>query len=213
MWTAIRRNRHLSDEELVAVCLPDAEPAEWRERRAAHLGSCPHCHERLARTSEFLEQLRTAATEAADAAFPPELLALQRQRIARRLERAGTHLGPARVLRFPAMFCGTGRHDARRRWIAAAALAGLVAGLVVGRLVYPMLPAGIDAVSIVRSARSTAGAPQPGSAAPASASSRHVADEAFLMELEAALNERRIGDLRALDALTPTVVEIAANVR
>ncbi len=83
------------------------------------------------------------------------------------------------------------------RWLAAAAAAGLVAGLAAGRMLLP----GFDTVH-------EADAPQfavtaaPPMLMPA-AVPLHVEEEEFLAEMETVLTNRRVPELRALDDLTP----------
>ncbi len=105
-----------------------------RNRNLDHLHGCPACARRY---NEFVHQMagvREDAVAEADAVFSPARLELQRQQIMQRLEHAAH---PARVIPFPSpgpqnlsMFTGV----QVRRWIAAAAAAGLLIGLTVGRM-------------------------------------------------------------------------------
>ncbi len=75
-----------------------------------------------------------AARAAADAAFTPAALDRQRQSI---MERIGKLGAAARVLPFPAGPAATSRPAvpaADRRWVLAAAAAGIILGIGVGRL-------------------------------------------------------------------------------
>lgn len=128
----------------------------------------------------------------ADAAFDARRLTRQRAAIARRVaQRAlGVH---ARVLRFPGAVVRTAAAHPWRRWVAAAAVTGLVAGTVAGR--FLPLTGSSDRVARVGSAPSVRIAPATLRMSPG--------DEAFLLEFDAALSGRPGAPLRALDALTP----------
>jgi len=119
---------------MIAVYI-GAEPRFGRRNRTvAHLQGCAACTHRY---QEFVEQMADVREEAlleADAVLSPARLELQRQQILQRLEHA-TH--PARVIPFPSpssqnlsLFTGS----QVRRWIAAAAAAGLIIGVTVGRM-------------------------------------------------------------------------------
>jgi hypothetical protein len=161
----------------------------------------PHRHgcltdEALAVLVAEMDDATSAAAAEADAHFPAERLERQRNAILRRLEH-GRAMG--RLLRFPAPArrpVPTG--PSHRRWIAAAAAAGLLLGIFTGRYV------GVDrprfAVRADRSSATTAPAvtvAAPGLGAP------HAADEVLLGEVDTALAHHRSVELRALDALTP----------
>jgi len=81
-----------------------------------------------------LDAYRAAAWAEADAHFDERALEAQRLRILQRLEQAGQR---AKVLPFPGSVSG-GRPSASisRRWISAAAAAGLLIGLVTGQLLH-----------------------------------------------------------------------------
>jgi hypothetical protein len=89
-----------------------------------------------ARMTEALDAYRAAAHAEADGYFDERALEAQRVRILARLEQAGQR---ARVLPFP----GAGATPRlgpshSRRWISAAAAAGLFIGLVTGQLLHVM---------------------------------------------------------------------------
>lgn len=127
-------NRHLSDADLAEVWT-DASHNETHGATGAraHLLDCAQCRTRYADFTTWLDGIKTDARADADDAFPPERLAAQQAQILRRLETAGR---PARVIAFP-RFTGpvSARHPNRQRWIAAAAAAGLLAGIGLGQLV------------------------------------------------------------------------------
>jgi hypothetical protein len=83
-----------------------------------------------------LDGLRAAAHAEADALFDEAALETQRASILQRIEVAGQR---ARVIRFPgvpAVLRPSGVHS--RRWVSAAAAAGLVIGLITGQLLHVM---------------------------------------------------------------------------
>lgn len=161
----------------------------------------PHHHGRL--TDEALAALvaemddaTSAAAAEADARFPAERLARQRHAILRRLE-YGRTMG--RLLRFPAPARRpVPTRPSHRRWIAAAAAAGLLLGILTGRYV------GVDRPRFaVRADRSSAAIAPAVTAAAPGFGTPHAADEALLGEVDTALARHRSVELRALDALTP----------
>jgi hypothetical protein len=128
-------SRHLSDADLAEVWTDASLAAETRGAAGArsHLLDCAQCRTRYTEFTSWLDGVRADARADADEAFPPERLAAQQAQILRRLETIGR---PARVIAFP-RFTGpvSAGHPGRQRWIAAAAAAGLVVGIGLGRLV------------------------------------------------------------------------------
>jgi len=208
---------HPADNQLIDAYFAQGEIEEGAapvEAARRHLESCPSCARRYQLISEPLERLREQAVSAADAVFTNERLNTQREHILHRLEAAER---PARVIPFP--FASAGRHAGggvriMKRWVAAAAAAGLLVGLGLGRLATPVTPQA-PRTSLVAANRAIqaqpAIRPAPGSSAPAIGS--HTGDEAFLSALDEAVNRRvSIAELRAIDALTPHVREATAAV-
>ena len=159
----------------------------------AHVRACAPCRARAGRWEFSLDDLGQALRAEADRQFPDSELARARAAIGRRLRGAPR----ARVLHFPiAPLTQPGRHRLpgaeARRWVAAAALAGLVVGALGGRLVPAVHH---------QSAQARPASPAPG--LPVSAPASNTSDEAFLVELDAALVSRGATPLTALDALTP----------
>jgi hypothetical protein len=125
---ALLRRGHLSDRGLVEA---------WQSgSRPPHLDRCEICLTRVVELTRWLDDVRDAAVQEADAAFPPERLAAQHAQIFRRLE----HLDrPTRLLAFPGASQTAGGHehegDRHRRlwpgWIAAG-VTGVAAGLILG---------------------------------------------------------------------------------
>ncbi len=124
--------------------LDDAAFADlWTERLAlggsesgrpaeAHLRSCSECRTRYAAFCSWLETIRSDAHAEAAEVLTTERLTTQQAQIVRRLEGL-EH--PARVILFPRFTRPiAARPSARRSWIAAAAVAGLVVGMGLGQV-------------------------------------------------------------------------------
>jgi hypothetical protein len=179
---------HLSDDQLLESYVLAVDEG--------HLSACGECRARFDNLVRALDELREDAVSEADAVFTTERLHEQRERIIRRLERHGH---PADVLTFPSRL---GSHQAARRllgparrWVAGAAVAGLVAGLFLGFAVDRR----VGSISARR-----AGNP----AAPAAAwnwqqASAEPQDEQVLTEIEDVLaGPHRLLEMRVLDAMT-----------
>jgi len=186
--------RYLADRGLAALDASDEAPLR-------HLAHCPACEARYRAVRAAFDETREAAIADAEAACSADRMERQRERILRRVD--ALQSGP-RVLPFPA--AGQNGHAAAqprvfRRWVAAAAVAGLLVGLGAGRIVFN----GGDS-------RTTADARQ--QIAPASAPARqaptmralHVdsglSDDQFLSEIEMATAAPRTRELRAIYAFT-----------
>lgn len=213
IWPTRRRARHVSEHVLLALLRDDGLAVREREAASAHVQACGTCADRHARLAAFLQNVDAAASAAADEAFPPERLAAQRQRIMRRLERLLGREGPARVIPFPAVARGLPRRvPGAQRWIAAAAAAGLLVGVGAGR--YADLRRTAETLTVERPAAPAiaqpTGAP---TIARAGSAADVLAEETFLLEVEAALGALQVAELQALDQLTPRVRDIAVNIR
>lgn len=163
---------------------------------ASHVASCERCQRAAADWRTVGLHLREDLVEEADAAFTGERLAHQRAEVMRRVRGGG-----ARVLRFPAPATPAGPRPRifgadLRRWIAAAALVGLVVGTLAGRfLLDPHGPQASDASRRATEAQAGPSLPR--------LTGLPVSDEAFLVELDAAVHSSSPRALRAIDALTP----------
>ncbi len=183
-----------------------AEPRFGRRNKTlAHLHGCPACARRY---HEFVHQMADVREEAlveADAGFSPARLDAQRAQILARLE----HIAhPARVIPFPAaatqnlaMFTGT----QVRRWIAAAAAAGLIIGLTVGRMA-DLRPASVS------NAAARVSAPAPPAVEPARpAAEPRLNDDELLSRAEQVQAEMPLpASLEVLGAMTP-ITEVAVT--
>lgn len=162
---------------------------------AAHLDSCAHCRRQRDRLAVQLDATRVAARAAADAAFTPSDLDRQRRSILDRIGRLGA---AARVLPFPAAPPAASRQaapTADRRWVLAAAAAGIILGIGVGRL-----PGG----SPVTPSPTPSPAARVAVVEPVIDSRR---DDRLLSDVEELLTREIRPEFEALDGLTPITYE------
>lgn len=205
----ISRAHHLHDDHLFDCYLAERSGEAIDPPTAEHLADCPACAARFAELADFMDVVRAEGETEADAIFTPERLRAQQQHIARRIEHVGRH---ARVISFPGQVVrgtmgGTTTRTASR-WIAAAAAAGLFVGLAVG--------AGYEWGTHARPRSSTvardASSARPAYFAPVGTRGNNTAqiasDDAFLSDLEVALERPRTRELLAYDAFTPHVREV-----
>lgn len=192
--TLLRRG-HLSEDALVAAWYSGECPA--------HLDACDLCAERALEVSRWLEQTRELGMAEADAAFPIERLAAQQTQILRRLEQLDR---PSKLLSFPrAAAAAPGHHDFVSHehrhfagWIAAAAAAGLILGVIGGRLSVWQ-----PSQQSVRTA----------AAAPKAPDAQRAADQRADLLLESEVSQPQIHSLSALDTMTPQVTVARASSR
>lgn len=185
----ILRQGHLSERTIVDAVMSGNRPA--------HLDRCDICASRAVDLSRWLDDTREIGLESADAAFPPEQLAAQRAQILRKLEQLDE---PSRVISFP-------RHTARvdepasgRRvaasWVAIAAAAGLIVGVVGGQVSARLAAPPASAAD--------ANLAEPPVSEPAVANNRaslkHDYDDALTLR-----------SLEALDEITPRLVQTSAR--
>jgi hypothetical protein len=188
-----RRMRHLSDEDLLALIESATSDV--------HLDGCERCATRHAELLCLIAEIDVVHAEA-DAAFDDERLLHQRTHILRRLDRNN---GPARVLRFPAAADGERimhvMSAAGRRWVAAAAIGGVLVGIFSGRLLTRQTDS--DPADSMRLSRGVATA-RPANSGIVPADLRSLSrDEILLEEVDAVLSQPRITELVAIDAITP----------
>ena len=182
---------------------------------AEHVATCGECSGRYAAIVEMLGTILAESAAEADEVFTVDRLRRQQHQILRHLE----HLGhPARVLSFPGRIGETiGSRSLRvaPRWLAAAAAAGLFVGVAVGGA---FVPGGLRRTAMPKRSSSTPAASSLSYAGsgPTSAptTSRDVLDDdAFLSDLELALERSSPGELVPLDALTPHLRGISTLLR
>jgi hypothetical protein len=198
--------RHLSDDRLIELCVLDVVSSAEQQ----HLSGCARCDARRTQLQHLLDEVSESASAAADAAFPPERLDRQHARILARLQHEGR---PARVIVFPA---GHQPHEPvvsrtrpASRWIAAAAVGGLVVGAIAGRFGhdYSFGRPGASRVIVAR----TAEQPElraPGTTGAIREVAASVSDDEFLNQIEIAIDAPATAALQPLDDLTPRAWEV-----
>ena len=203
----IARALHLHDERLFGSYLAERAGEAIDPPVADHLADCADCSARYAELVRFLDDLRADGDAEADAVFTPERLRAQEQHIARRLEAIGR---PARVISFPGRMAGPHmRVSSARgvaRWIYSAAAAGLVIGVGLGAFYEAewRMMSQRRQTSVIARQRDT----RPTSVATAGINpATEASDDAFLSELDVALDHPRTRELQPFDALTPHVRE------
>lgn len=203
------RSTHLNDDRLFQCYLGARTGDALDARDADHLSECESCTERYRSLVGFMDGLREDGEAEVDAVFSEDRLAAQRAQIMRRL----THVHrPARVISFPGHEPASVAAGAARvppRWLAAAAAAGLFIGVGVGGYLGPAAFGTSAPAMQVASAPRVAPSPAVRASVPVAAPD----DDAFLLQLDAALASPQLRELQAFDALTPHVREIGALVR
>lgn len=190
----MRTRKHLSDDRLVEVCVDRAPTCD----EDAHFTACEECRTRRARLDLLLDDVQHAVASEADAAFSEHRLAAQHAKILHRLEQDGR---PARVIAFPA-FQGSERRPLRSRpaarWIAGAAAAGLIVGMLAGHLAHDM-PLGRPSRQPVVQATAARSKPNP----VFRTVNTTVSEEELLGAIESAIDGPTLAVLRPLNELTP----------
>jgi hypothetical protein len=206
-----RYHEHLTDTELLEFGLLHGagQGHDGGSRRfvtpgvADFVGGCPECETRLQALTAMLAADRLEAEAEADRVFTSERLAEQRAQIRHKLEQAER---PARVITFPAERRPPSAptwHPGR--WVAAAAVAGLLVGLTAGRMVdRPEVP-GFERWASQQSA--PASMPLADESRLTASSEPALNEERLLGEIEDAIVFRRVSELEALDAFTPRAAE------
>ena len=200
-------HQHLIEERLFECYLTQRAGERLDPPSAEHLADCEPCAARYADLAAFMDGLQTEGTAEADAVFTPDRLKLQHQRIVERL----LHVAhPARIIRFPGRrsvdfvrrSMTTSTSHGSSRWIAAAAAAGLFIGVAVGatynygahsRPPQAFLPQAVAPLQIP---------------AVLADNKQSAADDAFLSDLEVALERPHTRELVAFDAFTPHAREV-----
>lgn len=199
--------RHLDENALIRRYLADRGLEVLNradEPLLRHLAQCAPCQARYRTACSALDEGRELSIEHADAAFAPDRLARQRERIMRRVE---AHAHGPRILPFPATAPADRAPFHTRvvmRWAAAAAVAGLVVGLGAGRFLR------FEDVTnwAVRHARADATAGRPSSPRPTPVlravgpAPVLAGDDDFLSQVDLAVSEPHTAELRAIYAFT-----------
>jgi len=192
---------HLSDDRLAEVCLQTA-PSDVDRR---HLEHCESCSRRRAALAGFLQEVADVARADADAVFTPQHLERHRDRILGLIEQAEPH---GQLLSFPSGRGHTSepnRSHPERRWIAGAAAAGLVLGILGGHIAQNLLP-----FSRAGEVSAFSRASEVSAVAPLQAGTAPLSEEEFLSRLELAVGGAGGSTLRPLHEMTPLVWEVAA---
>ena len=201
----IRWSRHAAEQQMYDCYYAERTGESIDPRVAEHLADCAACSARYATLARLLDEVRDAGVADADAYFTADRLRAQEHQIARRLEFAAH---PARVLSFPGHAASRPAATAPRvapRWVAAAAAAGLFIGVAAG-VSYEWEWRAQPRQTLASSSSRLAPVATRGTGAVDVA-----ADDAFLSELEAALERPHLRELVAYDALTPHVREVTAQ--
>jgi len=194
------RPHHIHDDRLFDSYLAQRRGEPPDPPTADHLTECASCAQRYTELAQVMDVVRAEGEAEADAIFTPDRLREQQRQIARRMESMAR---PARVLTFPGrVMQRTIRVSTLRspRWTAAAAAAGLFLGIALGAS-YEWESKGRTAASAfsARSGMASHGVPSRSDGA---------ADEAFMLELDVALDRPHTRELAAFDAFTPNFREI-----
>ena len=199
----IVRAPHLRDDRLFAYYLAERAGEAVDPPAAEHLADCDACGARYAELVGAMDDIRAEADAETDDIFTPERLRAQQQQIARRLAHVGR---AARVISFPGRFVS--RHmngSATRsvtRWVYAAAAAGLVMGVGLGTF-YDFEWRNVQRRRLAIARPTT----PPPVATRGTTPAIEASDEAFLSDLEVALERPHTSELQPFDALTPHVRE------
>lgn len=209
-----RGKRHPGEDALIRWYMADRgldalEPAD--ESVVRHVSGCAPCAARFEAVCLDLDAAADVAVDAANAAFTPERLLVQRERILRRIDSQG-----AKVLSFPAADAAT-RHSASSRswlgWVAVAAAAGLFVGLVAGR----MLHLGTEDASGTAAGLTTVARSMPATGRGAQIRTATLTPgpgaDSFMSEVDTALAAPRTPELDAIDAMTLRVAAGGSPIR
>jgi hypothetical protein len=196
-------SRHVQDDRLLDAYLVARQGEPIDPPVAEHLADCGACGARYEELAQVMDVLRTEGLAEADAVFTAERLREQHQQIVRRIEHVGR---AARIISFPGHFVRrtmtTSASPAAPRWVAVAAAAGLFIGVALGAT-YGWGARGARALPGDMRLRPVA--------TQGSEPVDVAADDAFLSELELALERPHTRELLAFDALTPHVREVRNN--
>jgi anti-sigma factor RsiW len=190
--------RHLTDAQLIDASIGHAASDEHAQQCIEHVEHCGECRTRHESMRAMMADASSAATAEAEAAFPVERLTRQYDRIMERVEqmsRAG------RVISFPAAFDRVTPPSAANgsRWVAAAAAAGLVVGLLGGHLTHDLR---------VQPSSGMPGRTPATTARAAIVPVTQPAEDDLLGQVEVAFEGRGPSALRPLDALTPVAWDV-----
>ncbi len=183
------RSGHLSDRALIDSYMTGERPA--------HMDRCDICAERAIEYGRWLDDVRTLGDADIDAVFPAERMTAQQAQIMRKLEQLDQ---PARVIAFPKHVRFDDRVNQGRRvapgWLAAAAAAGLLVGVVGTKVSSQFTSPAASPVTV------TAGNSQPNPGVPPVDPTQ--AENINRIDEEEMLHQVRPGSgVLALDSMTP----------
>lgn len=196
---------HPADDRLIAVYFGDEE-ASADDRRAVrqHLHGCEACTWRYTELTAPLERLRQDAASEADEVFTPGRLDRQLSAILDRLDGASSE---PKVIPFPSSSVRFDRSFIRRplsRWVAGAAAAGLLLGVMAGRLLEfgstRFVQQEAPTAHLAAAAHTVISAP---SHPFTEQQVESEVDELALSEIDEAVHTQRIAALSTLDEVTP----------
>jgi hypothetical protein len=189
-------NPHLNDEDCADIWAARLTLGTEESDRPteSHLRGCSECRARYGAFTSWLDGMRTDAQVEADEIFTPDRLATQQAQVFRRLESI-EH--PARIIAFPRFARPVSvQPGGARRWVAAAAVVGLITGVGLGRLLeFPS-----TGQPVTQQARSITPPAEPASRVQPAAS---VSDETFLYDPDVASQARVPDSLQYLNVITP----------
>ena len=205
----IGRPHHLHDDRMFECYVAERGGQPLDPPTAEHLADCPPCAARYADLTRFMDALRAEGDAETDEVFPAERLHVQQREIARRI---GVLARPARVISFPGQIARRSMPGSLSwttpRWAAAAAAAGLFIGIALGATYDWESRAWTIRPTTVRDSNDGLAARMAPAAIRAGHSADGAADDAFLSELELALDRPRTLELVAFDAFTPHVRDV-----
>jgi hypothetical protein len=189
---------HLTNERLLDACLDGGTETDRH-----HLALCGECRSRHESLTALLAETAEAAATDADEIFTLDRFARQRTRVLQRIEHDGR---PGLVVPFPARLAGRVRPLPARpgaaRWVAAAAAAGLVVGVLAGHFAHDFRVQGQPPATFA--------AARPDVATLTAVSTTGLSEEEFLGQLELALERTSGATLEPLHEMTPLVWEVSA---
>jgi hypothetical protein len=173
--------------------------------RDPHMEECAMCRERYDAFDRWSERLADDLRAEADDTMSAERYALQQSQIARRLEMLDR---PGRVIAFPkAARAIIGGHSHIGRWVAAAAAAGLVAGVGLGQMVPGLFNAPVQVRHEV--VQSQLAASRGNTHSPKLTPVSATFDDTEL--LSDTFVDSRVKGLRTLDDMTPHIRDIVGK--
>lgn len=189
---------HLTDERILDTCVQGGSDADRQ-----HLSFCSECRTRHEDVAALLTETADAASTDADEVFTPERLARQRSRVLQRIEQTGR---PGLLVRFPTGHAARVRQLPARptaaRWVAGAAAAGLVVGVLAGHFAHDF--------RVQSQPQPTFAAVRQDAPTLTAVSTTRLSEEEFLGQLELAIESTSGATLEPLHEMTPLVWEVSA---